>query len=189
MNYRRNEDRWPYAPYSVYNALIDISFVETGGEPVTLSEAKTHLRIVAADFDAELTAMIKQSREAVEKCTGLSLIVKTITAVINNSAGFYKLPYGPVNGVLTSVTQKDGTVVNSVDWTFKGGYLEEPANEFLTVVYNAGYTAANIPHGLKLTVLNEIAFRFENRGESSEFIESHAAKQLSKRYTKLSWLV
>ncbi len=185
-NYRRNEDKWPFAPLPVYNALLDISFVETGAEPVTLDEAKTHLRIAATDFDVELTAMIKQCRNVIERCTGLSLIVKTITAVINNSQGYYKLPYGPVDGVLTSVTQQGGDVIT--DWTFSGGYLED-ANDYLTVVYNAGYTPTNIPHGLKLAVLNEIAFRFENRGESSEFIESHAAKELSKAYTKMTWLV
>ena len=48
-----------------------------GAEPVTLAEAKDHLRLQHASEDELLAGLIRAAREDVERATGMALIDQT----------------------------------------------------------------------------------------------------------------
>ncbi len=52
-------------------------------EPVSLSEAKAHLRLELADDDALVTALIRSAREACEQHTGRALVERTLTLFLD----------------------------------------------------------------------------------------------------------
>lgn len=184
MNYRRNEDKWPVFEGVAYNAVIDVSVVESGTEPVTLTEAKAHLHITYADEDTYITSLIKRCRQAISKYTGLSLIDTTVTAILNNGSGGIELPYGPVK-TFTSMVDSEDVVIDS--YKLRGldfKYLESPVNDYVKVVYTTGYTT--FPEDLKHAILNEIAFRFENRIVSEALSET--TKKIAFPYKRRTWL-
>lgn len=57
---------------------------ELEDEPITLDEAKLHLRVDISDDDATIAEKLTMAREYVENATGLALGVKTFTAVLDN---------------------------------------------------------------------------------------------------------
>jgi hypothetical protein len=168
--------------------LIDIKRVNVGtpDEPVTLPEVRDHLIINSNDDDELLNRMIAQCREAVENFCCISIVAKQITLTARLSSTF-ELPYGPVTGI-SSVGTRSGTEGSgpvsyntSESWAQEGedfisfipqsGFAYNPfVNNRLSVecgpvyriVYTAGYSV--VPEDLKLAILNEIAYRYENRG-------------------------
>jgi len=145
-------------------------------EPVTLEEIKSHLRIHDnTDSDVQLTGLIKQGREYVERVTGRALITQTWEMKLD---GFYtglKIPHPPLQSVTTvkyqdannaeqTLAASNYTVdtdseparfVQSATGTFPSTY--DDLNS-VTITYLAGYGAAraDVPemfkHAIKLYV-------------------------------------
>lgn len=189
--------------------IIDKKFVETGSEVLTLDEVKTQLAIALTntDFDTELTAMIKRCRARVENWCGISIIQKTVTLV----ADFYKeweIPYGPVIGLVSVQTRSSNEgsggpvyATKETGWNIDGeeyktfipfGFLADdlftnnrgcPPLRF-RLVYTAGYVT--VPEDLKLGILNEIAYRYENKGDNSDEIKSPAVIDLISSFKRMS---
>lgn len=166
---------------------------ESATEPVSLTEAKNHLYIDTAntDFDSYLTTLIKQCREYIEQITAVSLISRTVTFLVDYESNFV-IPWGPVTSftaasVKTAAATYDGQTLNE-DYELEGGrfysYTGTPLRYKL--IYVAGYTSATIPHGLKLGILNEIARRFEHRGDNIIINDTNA---LVEPYKMLEWLM
>lgn len=159
-----------YTP--AYNSLIEARAVEAGpDEPIDLGDMKDHLHIPLTneDEDDKLYKLIKARRKALEKFLGVSLVPKTITAIINNRLGNMELPYGPVTS-LTSITNKEGTVLTSEQYLLKGvafQVLEYPKTYELTVVYAAGYAAGEVPEDLVEELTEDITYYFTNRGDQN----------------------
>lgn len=173
-----------------YNALIGINIdTDVTTEPVTLTEVKQHLNMQFDtdesyefnDDDTYLTDLITECREILEKVTGYSLAPKTITATINNSIGSFELPYGPVIGDITTITDEDGEDIDDV--TVRSGKIVT-CGAYQVVTYNAGYET--LPAGLKRALLEEIAWRYNHRGD--EDIQEPPRK-LAKLYKKRTWLL
>lgn len=164
-------------------------------EPVSLAEAKAHLFIESSftTDDTYLTALITQARNAVENFCNISIQnkINTLTCSIQSNAGPYKkdwdrgffnnipynndwfeLPYGPIKYVLSVTGVDQNTVTNlaaGVDYFIQGAQFKDIQfnNSLLNfiIVYQTGWPV--IPPGLKLAILNEIAFRYENRGDNT----------------------
>lgn len=56
-------------------------------EPITLTQAKAHLRVVDSDDDAIITALIKAARMSVENWTGRALVDQTWDLVLDGFPG------------------------------------------------------------------------------------------------------
>lgn len=70
-------------------------------EPLTLAEAKDHLRLDGTDEDATVSACIVAARQACESYTGLSLISQTWQLYLDRwPAGAIELPRPPLQAVL-----------------------------------------------------------------------------------------
>jgi uncharacterized phiE125 gp8 family phage protein len=105
-------------------------------EPITLAEAKLHLRVDDTDSDDLITSLISSARQKVEAFTRRSLITQTITAVWDRPVGdVLELPATPLASV-TSVKQyaPDG----SSQTVSAGDYFVDTVGEPGRVVLNYG---------------------------------------------------
>lgn len=195
------------------NRIIDIRRTESSPtEPVTLDEAKAQLIVTSTDDDGLITSLITQARKAIEGYCSLSIVPKTIilTADLFNE---WELPYGPVTAI-QAVQTRMGTqgsgpasYQTATVWTSDG-------EDFLTFTpsdcgpnfttppntqknrYRITYTAGPYcPEDLKLAILQEIAFRYQNRGDASETRVTQfadlgvcvPARVLADPYVRQSW--
>jgi uncharacterized phiE125 gp8 family phage protein len=140
---------------------------------ITRAEAKTHCKIDGTDDDTYIDTLIGQVIENIERVCGISIIAKTIV-LTTDFTGEDFLPYPPVNSV-TEVKHRVGTELDGTPEfeTLTGDeYTTDGIGDLLfdssviarhTITYTAGY--ATLPEGLKLAILNEVAFRYQNRGD------------------------
>jgi uncharacterized phiE125 gp8 family phage protein len=171
--------------------LVSKSFASEGAESILLAEIKAHLYIESgnSDFDSLLTTLITQVRQYVEEITCLSLVSKTVTAYFDYYAPF-RIPFAPVTS-FASADMKTGintyeTKTINTDFEVENGVFSSYFGTFrIKLVYIAGYTSSTIPAGLKLAMLNEIARRFDNRGDGS----IPETNDLISSYKMLEWLV
>lgn len=150
-------------------------------EPVTLAEVKAYCKLLTGTAeDTLLTIFITAARVQCEAYSGISFIPRTVTAIITNLCGGIFLPYGPI-GAIASVTDKDGnTLVADETYTVQGitwKQLLTPLQDGLIVVYAAGY--ATIPSELKLAILQQVFYLYENRGETSDVTRTGMPTQAS----------
>jgi uncharacterized phiE125 gp8 family phage protein len=174
-------------------------------EPVTLDEAKLHLRVdaVSSEDDA-IDAIITAAREHVEDITRRAIITQTWDYVLQRwpCENYIKLPYGNLQSV-TSVKWKDtagteSTLVVTTDYlvetngeqcgrivlpyggTWPSGTLY-PSNP-ITIRYVVGWTTqAVVPHKIKAAIKLFCAELYEMRGEpviGQTVTENKAAQRL-----------
>ena len=155
-------------------------------EPLTLTEAKAHLRVTSTADDTLITGLIKTARQQAENFTGRSLASATFELVMDSFPYQIELPMPPVESI-TSIKYKDSdgieTTWSSSEYIF---YNSEPA--IITLAYGksyptftpypigaikirfvAGYRAASedpnlhIPEAIKQALLLIIGTLYENR--------------------------
>lgn len=191
--------------YSNINRVIELADVtnESGfsAEPVTVAEFKNYARLEGfqdggesgeVDFNSDdllIQDVIIAAREAVENYTGRSLVRHIWKARIDNEAGDLELPMS--NGAeVTSILDCDGNEIEEEDYTINGIEFKQvncPRTTGLTVTYD---TNGNCPKRLKLAVLVEALFRYENRGDLVEQgALSEKALGIANSFKKVStWL-
>lgn len=211
-SYRDTSRTGKFAPKSpVANNFYSVDQVVTNPQTlttITLQEAKDHLIVTSADDDTILTSMLAACISAIERYCGVSILQQTISLQADIWYEF-ELPYGPV-AAFTSAAIKTAintytTLVANTDYEIDNTLQFPRYIPFQTgrikMVYTTGY-ADKIPGDLKLAVLNELAFRYENRGDSSSAqrnsaqgtstaIETgicHPAQQLANAYKRLTSL-
>ncbi len=170
-----------------YNSVLDVVFSsESSTEPCTLAEVKSWAKVDLTDDDTLITELIKTARKQCEGFSGISLITRTVTAYIKNTAGDLELPYGPVVS-FTSLTDVDGDAITSDNYILRGGgfkYLVEPYDDYLVAVYTTGFTT--LPTQYKTGVLQQFTHLYENRGDNSQTDNlSDMAKQTLTPYRRV----
>lgn len=202
------------------NFFTDIDQEESyvGQEPITLAEAKSHCYISHDEDDDYLAnILIPACRQAVENYCHISIVEKTVTATLeiqNNirlsspsyltdeadNDNIFELPYGPVKELLSATMKTSNGCLNSMveneDYLLSGSLYKSmtvnSTGRFL-LVYLTGYRNA-IPYDLKLAILNEIAFRYEQRGDKTNRYAqqnvgmSEASTYLAEKYVRNAWL-
>jgi uncharacterized phiE125 gp8 family phage protein len=180
-------------------------------EPVQLDEVKSYLRLEGfqdvdesdiTEFDDDddlIETLIVTARKKLEKLYGISIVEKTLRAVITNLAGDIEIPQGPVISI-TSLKNSEGDDIT--DYTITGyttDELEEDINDFVTLecpnqckmvmVYEAGYV--QVPEPLKVEILRMVAWYFTNRGDVSvrpSLYGFDGFQYLTGEYNRNSWL-
>lgn len=154
-------------------------------EPVTLTEAKTHLRVDIDDDDALISALIVAAREEFENQADRILFTSTYKLVMDYwpNCSRILLPRAKPLSSVTSVTYTDDSdnvntwssanyVVNTNTWpgcivlrdgvSWPGAALAESSP--ITITYVAGYAStANIPQRYKQAILLLVGHWYENR--------------------------
>lgn len=162
-------------------------------EPLTIEEAKLHLRVDAEDENTAIAALIQSAREYVENFTGRQLITATYQWSLDAFVGVLYLPKPPLQSVTTvAYTDGDGNGQTVSSANYQVDTASQPGrvvpsysktwpttrNELNAVVvtYKAGYgdTALNVPEQYKTAMKLLIGHWFENR---EAIITGMAAKE------------
>lgn len=154
-------------------------------EPLTLADAKAHLRIDASDEDDLLNALIVAARQHLEAVTGLSLITQGWRKYLDRwpDDGLIQIAKGPLQ-VIESVTVYDADGVAETV-SLDGHILDavsQPARLFLEsqpsprqmlngieIGFLAGFgdAATDVPDALRRAMLMHVALMYELRGAVS----------------------
>ena len=172
-------------------------------EPVTLSEAKGHLRVDSTDDDAYITGLIRAAREWVEEYLDRTLIhtqwVMRFDKFPADSTADIELPRPPMvaSGTATSVTVaytlEDGTTATYGTASFRVDRASTPGavktvyaatwpphrqdDNSVSVTWWAGYGASgtDVPAAIRHAMLMLVAFWYDNR---STVLVGSISKQL-----------
>lgn len=164
-------------------------------EPITLDEAKAHLRVTHAEEDALIALYITAARQWVERSTGVSLVNQTVEIALDDfPSGPIQLPGWPLASV-TSVEYLDGNGDTQavdpasliVEKARRPGWVtssaEWPATQADTIngvrvryVLGFGATGASVPADLRAALLLVLGDLFENRqGQQEAALVKNAA--------------
>lgn len=156
-------------------------------EPVSLSDAKVHLRVDGSAEDVLIAAYLQAAREHVENVTGRALMLQTWELRLDAWSDRIELPRAPLASI-TSVKYDDTTgaeqsasgyqTVQPSGPTAGCGTVLPPAGGSwpsagagagaIRVRYVAGHaTAADVPAALRAAVLLTLGDLYENREASS----------------------
>lgn len=153
------------------------------GEPVTLAEAKLHLRVDITDDDALITALISAARQYAEMVTQRQLLTASWRLVLDcfpRMIRLDKMPlvtvdsikYVDLNGVLQTMPSTDYVVDSSAEparitpvfgkiWP-----IPVPQIGAVQVNFTCGYGAATaVPEGIKNWIKIRVASLYEHRAE------------------------
>lgn len=149
-------------------------------EPITLEEAKAHLRVVYADDDAQIQLFITAARQMAEEYLQRALMPQTLQLVVDDFGTGLQLPWPPFAGnIALGYFDADGAPAHVlpdnlvVDYrsglaTLRPVYgTSWPATRGgsqITIQYGAGYLdAASVPAPIKVWMLLLIGTLYENR--------------------------
>lgn len=152
-------------------------------EPITLAEAKAHLRVTDAGEDTLISALIAAARGYCQKETGRALLTQTWEITLDAFPSAIELPNPPVASI-TSVKYLDGNgieqTLDSAAWKLDKssdygvgrlvpayGYVWPATRADINAVrvrYVAGYAdAASVPQEMKQWMLLQIGHWYEHR--------------------------
>lgn len=153
-------------------------------EPVSLEEAKLHLRVDHDDEDARIKSLILTARMTAERRLQRTLLLSGWTLTCDDFGTLYELPMAPLVAVTSigyvdadgtaqvlaptayrvDLTSEPGRVVCVGQWPFTA---RQPAA--VTVIYTAGYAlAADVPEPIRQWILLAVGDLYANREASAE---------------------
>lgn len=168
-------------------------------EPVTLQEAKSHLRIDFSSDDDYIQALISVARDYAEGLQRRSIVSQTIELALNCFSPCIRLPRGPVQSIESvKYTQADGSVITipsaSYMLTSSDDVIPLPYGsswpcgmlipaDGVKIRYQAGYEV--VPPATKQALLLLIGHWYENR---EEVVIGKTALEMPMAAKSLLWL-
>jgi uncharacterized phiE125 gp8 family phage protein len=154
-------------------------------EPLSLAEAKAHLRVPHADDDAYISTLIVSARLRVERQTGLRLITQNWSQFMDcwPPQGIVELDLNPVSAATDVIVYGDSDTPSTVDpahyfldattnpprLVFRQGRNPSPPGrraQGIEIRVTAGFgSAAAVPQELKQAMLLLVADAFTHRGD------------------------
>lgn len=151
--------------YKLINTSVSIT------EPVSLAEAKAHLRIDHSDDDAYITALISVARQQAESLCNRVIAEQTFTVTYDQFSNLIRLPVDPVSSVDTFsyIDQNGDTQILVADtdyhfsnlpfepvlvppysswWPFAGSGYEK-----VSIAFTAGWADGEVPLSIKQAIM------------------------------------
>jgi uncharacterized phiE125 gp8 family phage protein len=152
--------------------------VPAANEPITLSEAKAHVRVTSSDHDAVLAVCIAAARDLAEQYTGIKLVTQTVTFSARHFRTVMDLPAAPLQSLSIQYldTEKESQTLNPALYDISGVSTLRPTvsradgaswpslynhPEAVTITAVVGYEA--VPDAIRSALLLMIGHLFDNR--------------------------
>jgi hypothetical protein len=153
-----------------YNIIEDWTNTEVGyiNGPVTVAQAQAFCRVenTSVEQDSLFALWVRAARTKIENYTRLSLIPRSIVAILSAPQGNMELPFGPVTGTPTFVdAQNVEQIITTQGLNFPS--IVYPV-AYTKATYTAGYADGECPDELIQAMLLQICFWWENRGDQSD---------------------
>lgn len=157
-------------------------------EPVSLAEAKKHLRVDSSIDDTLIGDKIQAAREWVEDYTGLILTPRRVTESVSSLVGHTRLrawpidPAQPVEVAYRDALGVDQTIASAIIRAASrpavlyppvgvGWPINRAAGSAAVVTFSAGFpTPASIPQKLKQAMLVMLTAFYEDREGGALFV-------------------
>lgn len=147
----------------------------TGSEPVTVAQMKTHLQLEGTAFDAILEPLITAVRQSIENYCNVSLVPKQLVVTIrSNGTNPFALPFPPV-GTISSVYFKPCRGGIFREWSlgeagadyveFDTGMIEPDDTGYYRVTYT---TTANGLEAFSTAIKLQVGYLFNNINETNK---------------------
>lgn len=165
-------------------------------EPVTLDEAKAHLKVDASDDDALITSLIAAARARAEWHTGRAFVTQGWTLWLDAWPCAIGVPLPPLQAV-TSITayalNDAATVLDAATYQVDTASARialkanasPPVNlrgvNAIAIAFTAGYgdAATDVPAPIRQAILALIADLYANRGDANTEVSSSALALLA----------
>ena len=168
-------------------------------EPVTLAEAKAHLKVDTTADDTLITSLVTAARARAEWHTGRAFVTQSWTLWLDAwpESGLIEIPLPPLQSVtqvktyaLDDTPSVLGPSVYHVDGASAPARLAgkidfaPPANlravNAVEITFTAGYVAASaVPWPIKQAILQIVADLYANRGDEADIVSSAAEALLA----------
>lgn len=173
--------------------------------PVSLVEAKAHLRVDHTDDDTLITSMIEAATGHLDGWDGVlgrCLVTQTWEVKYPAWRSSYRLPFPDVQSVALTYTDEDGgtqTVAPSLYRlymrdlrplsTFTSPALRDEDDEAVTLSVTAGYgDAADVPAAIKAAILLHVGTLYEVRETMAERLQPTGAYDMLIAPYRAHWL-
>jgi len=159
--------------------MIQLRKETTGSEILSILDVKKWLKVDYSTEDLILTELITQSREILENYLDLSLIDSVIDITTDNNN--IMLPYPTIHQISTVVDLTG----NTLEYEFNGFYITVNTNDTYKIIYSTKYDTQI--KGIKLFLLEIIAYLYENRGDTKlqEYLNNNSGL---KKYRNKVWI-
>lgn len=158
---------------------------EPAAEPISLSEAKTFLRIDGTDEDSIISDMISAARMLAEELSGKCFIAQSWKLAYDRCPPVnMPLPFGPVQSITSVKTFDEAdneTLIASSSYYLNAAkdvvvFETVPSDHRVEVVYVTGYgaNASDVPADLRHALLIHVAHLYEHRDSMSPPQIAHA---------------
>ena len=151
-------------------------------EPVTLAEAKAHLRLDGNDEDALVGSLVTAARHTLELATRRAFVAQTWRLRLNSwpEPRTIVLPLAPVIAVVAvRVIPASGPAVTLGSALYRTAFEADPPSLIVDATapsggieidasYGFGPTATDVPAPLRLAILRLVARWFERRGDGDD---------------------
>jgi uncharacterized phiE125 gp8 family phage protein len=169
--------------------------------PVTLAEAKTHLRVDFTDDDTYINALIISATQSAEHMLGRALIQQSYQLGLPEFSDYIEIPNPPLISITSIVyIDTDGNTQTLTSYALDS--YSEPAiikptfgNDFpstreqdnaVIISFNAGYAdAASVPQEIKSWILLKVGYLYKSRESDATIVkqgETFYADRLLDRY-------
>lgn len=141
-------------------------------EPITLEEAKLHLRVDGTEENSLISALITAARQKAEEYTRRAFITQTWELALDSASGKVYLPRPPVQTI--DEIMLDGEMVAIENYIFLGEnvfcpkiplYAANPGGLVIRYTSGYGYNATNVPSAIRRAILMLVAHLYEHRGD------------------------